>query len=384
MSGDQLGADTLGGRELSEQQRTERQLSGGQLNGRFPSALTILPTYQCTAACENCCFGCTPRVEGRIPQDRLLHYIREARKIPSLRLIVFSGGECFLLGDDLDEAIAEASGEHIITRCVSNGSWAETPAIARDRVRALASRGLDELNISTGDFHQRWVDIERVGYAAEAAVVEGLQTVVMVEIHEGRKFDGTALVDTASVKRIYANPELARRFQIVESPWMSNKSEAAVAQPADRLISRTNLNASGGCTSVLSSIVISPSEYLIACCGLAHEQIPAMRLGSLRSISFAQLIEQARADFLKQWILIEGPHKILEWAAEKDPSIEWEDKYAHICDACRRLHSDERVMKVVARHGEAKATDVMLRFNMFDRFGPQLPPVAESCGRGHG
>lgn len=353
------------------------------LNGRFPCALTVLPTYQCTAACKNCCFACNPSVEGRIPQDRLLHYIREAKKAPSLRLIVFSGGECFLLGEDLDEAIGVASDSNIITRCVTNGYWAETADVARSRVQALAAQGLDELNISTGDFHQRWVDIERVGYAAEAAVVEGLQTVVMVESHKGRKFNRTSLVDTPSIKRIYDDPELSRRFQIIESPWMSNKSEIGVAQTPDQLISRANMNASGGCTSVLSSIVISPSEYLIACCGLAHEQIPAMRLGSLRCRTFAELIEQARVDFLKQWIMIEGPHKILQWAAEKDPSIEWEDMYAHICDACRRLHSDERVMEVIARYGEEKATDVMLRFNIFDRFGARLPPVAESCGRGH-
>jgi hypothetical protein len=205
----------------------------------------------------------------------------------------------------------------------------------------------------------------------------------MVEIHEGRRFDGIALEDTPPVRRIYADPKLKRRFQIVESPWMSNKPEVDVPQSADKRMSRSNLNGSGGCTSVLSSIVISPSEYLIACCGLAHEQIPAMRLGTLRSRSFSDLIEQARTDFLKQWIMVEGPHKILQWAAEKDASIDWEDKYAHICDACRRLHADKRVLDVIAHNGEEVATDIMLRFNMFDSFGADLPPVAGSCGRGH-
>lgn len=351
-------------------------------HGRFPSALTLLPTYQCTAACKNCCFGCHFAVEGRIPQDRLLRYIREAKDIPSLRLIVFSGGECFLLDKDLDEAVEEASLNGVITRCVTNGYWAKTPELARARIQTLAARGLDELNISTGDFHQRWIGIDRVGYAAEAAVNEGLQTVIMVEIHEGRKFDGNSLVDTPSIKRITANPQLRQRFQIVESPWISNKSEIRVEQPPERLISRANLNAAGGCGSVLSSVVISPAEYLNACCGLAHEQIPKMRLGSLRSRSIAVLIEEAREDFLKQWIMIEGPLKILEWSAEKDPTIQWEDRYAHICDACRRLHTDERVLEIVARHAESKASEVMLRFNMFDRFGVNLPPLAETCGRG--
>ena len=250
------------------------------------------------------------------------------------------------------------------------------------KVQALAAQGLDELNISTGDFHQQWVSIERVCYAAEAAVQAGLNTVIMIEIHAGRKFSGSALIDTPPIQRIYANPELKQRFQIVESPWMSNKSEIRVAQPRERLISKSNLHASGGCTSVLSSIVITPAEYLIACCGLTHEQIPAMRLGSLRSQLFTELIEQARADFLKQWLMVEGPHKILQWASEKDPSIDWENSYAHICDACRRVHSDESVLKVIADHADEKVADIMLRFNLFDSFGDDLPPVAESCGKG--
>jgi hypothetical protein len=358
-------------------------MTAHKLHGRFPCALTILPTYQCTAACKNCCFACNPTIEGRIPQDRLLQYIREAKNVPSLQLIVFSGGECFLLAEDLDEAIGVASDGGVMTRCVTNGYWAETPEAARARVRALAAQGLKELNVSTGDFHQRWVPIERVGFAAEAAVAEGLQTVVMVEVFEDRRFNGTSLIDTPSIRRIIDKPELKQRFQIVESPWMSNKPDVGVAQPPDRLMSCANMNLSGGCTSVLSSIVIAPSEYLIACCGLAHEQIPAMRLGSLRNRSFADLIEQARADVLKQWIMVEGPQKILQWAAGKDPSIEWEEKYAHICDACRRLHSDRRVLEIIARHVKEEVADIMLRFNMLDSFGAHLPPVAESCGRGH-
>src|SRR5437899_7114277 len=75
-----------------------------------PTHLTILPTYRCTAACAQCCFESNPHVQGRIPIERILDYIDQAAgDFPSLRLVVFSGGECFLLRQDLDAAIERAT-----------------------------------------------------------------------------------------------------------------------------------------------------------------------------------------------------------------------------------------------------------------------------------
>lgn len=63
----------------------------------------------------------------------------------------------------------------------------------------------------------------------------------------------------------------------------------------------------GGCSSVLSTLVISPSEYLAACCGLPDEQSPEMRLGSIKEHFITELIEVGRRDFMKLWLMIEGP-----------------------------------------------------------------------------
>jgi hypothetical protein len=64
--------------------------------------------------------------------------------------------------------------------------------------------------------------------------------------------------------------------------------------------------------------------------------------------------EAANEDFLKRWIRIEGPEKILAWAADLDPSIEWENQYAHRCQACRRIYADDRVKAVIREHHGAK------------------------------
>lgn len=79
------------------------------MTGCLPTTLTILPTYNCTAACENCCFGSHPGIAERVPLERILFYIDQAATLESVRLIVFSGGECFTLGDDLVAAVARAN-----------------------------------------------------------------------------------------------------------------------------------------------------------------------------------------------------------------------------------------------------------------------------------
>ena len=90
----------------------------------FPQTLTILVTYQCTAACPQCCFECTPQIKGRIPTHKILNYIDAAHEsFPNLKLIVFSGGECFLLGDDLVTIVSHAHGKGLSVRCVTNGYW---------------------------------------------------------------------------------------------------------------------------------------------------------------------------------------------------------------------------------------------------------------------
>jgi MoaA/NifB/PqqE/SkfB family radical SAM enzyme len=89
-----------------------------------PSTLTVLPTYRCTAACEQCCFGSNPNLEERLSLEEIERSIREAREnFPALRLVVFSGGECTMLGQDLFQAINTAHHLNLKTRIVTNGHW---------------------------------------------------------------------------------------------------------------------------------------------------------------------------------------------------------------------------------------------------------------------
>ncbi len=67
---------------------------------------------------------------------------------------------------------------------------------------------------------------------------------------------------------------------------------------------------------------------------------------------------------MKIWIAVEGPDKILAWAASKDPLIKWENRFAHHCHACLMLFRDQRVRDVIRNHYQEKVPEILLRHSL--------------------
>ncbi len=324
-----------------------------------PEILTILGTYKCTAACENCCFDSNPYLTKRLDLDRIIGFIDEGARFPSCKIVVFSGGECFLLRDDLNKAVARATSLGLSTRCVTNGYWAKRIAHGRKRLGSLVEAGLKELNISTGDYHQRWVSQDAVVNAASLGVELGLEeTVVVVELQKERRVGRQTLMQDPRIQKLVQNERT--RFRIIESPWMPMDYKERIEHHHDNLLNRTTLHLRGGCTSVLKTIVVTPDQQLGFCCGLAREQIPELNVpwdgGALGPI-----LEAGAQDFMKIWLSVDGPDRILAWAATKNPDIEWENRFSHHCHSCLALYRDPLVRQTIRDHYRERVEDVLAR-----------------------
>jgi hypothetical protein len=329
---------------------------------RYPDTVTLIPTYNCTAACEHCCFGSHPGITTRLSLDRIVHHIDQAAALGSVRLIVFTGGECFLLGNDLTHAVARCTHHGLSSRCVSNAYWATTEHAAIERLRPLADAGLGDLNVSTGDAHQAFVPVARIINAMRAASALNMRALVVVESRRHRSFSSAALRADPRWSELVSGSNTKCNPVVFESPWMSMDPSAPVDQPERKLASLNTLPRRSGCDSVLRTIVVTPDERLGACCGLTREQIPELSLGSLRSASMHSLVDGMFDDFLKIWVALDGPDHILAWAADRDPEIRWQGRFAHHCDSCRFMYSDRRVRTVISEHWEEVADDVLFRF----------------------
>jgi MoaA/NifB/PqqE/SkfB family radical SAM enzyme len=325
-----------------------------------PEVVTILGTYKCTAACEHCCFGSNPYLTKRLDLADILAFIREGARYSHCKVVVFSGGECFLLRDDLVTAVRYATSLGLATRCVTNGYWAKSLRHGRRRLQDLVDAGLKEINVSTGDFHQQWVAQETVVNAACLSVELGIaHTLIVVELQATRRVTAEKLSSDPRIQRLLTDP--GAHFQMIESPWMPTDYRDRIDQPADRLLSRRTLHLRGGCETVLKTIVVTPERRFGYCCGLTRERIPELN-APWDGESLDELVLAGSRDFMKIWLHVDGPERILAWAAEKNPGIDWENRYAHHCHACLALFADPLVRDVIRSHYRERVDDVLARY----------------------
>ena len=321
-----------------------------------PHTLSLITTHRCTAACDHCCFSCSPDVLDHIPIPNLYRYIHEAAELPTMKVVVFTGGECFLLGKELDNLIKTAAGHGFFTRFVSNGYWAISPKAARKRMEQLVACGLTEANFSTGDQHAVYVKPEYVLNGAVAAAELGLTTIVTVELFKESKFPFEEFISQPTFKQHLETGKLAIKL----APWMKFKGDSALGFNKKYLeFVETARSPQAGCYTALKVLAISPRQQLFACCGLPVEDIEEMHLGSLLNASIKEVLSRTPDDFVKIWVHLHGPDAVIKYAQKFDPSIPFPKNAAHICDACRFMYHDKRIKKIVMENPPPNIKDIM-------------------------
>lgn len=324
---------------------------------RGPRTLSVMHTYTCPAACHDCGTYSSPENRTTLPLDRVIAAIDEAHGL-GFGNVVFTGGETTLRWRELLAAIGHAHGLGLLTRVVTNAHWARGIDTARGRIAELQAAGLTEINYSTGDEHARFVPVERVVLACVAALEAGMAVHVMVEM---RKQDGVCARDVEEHPLIAALPEATRaRLVVRPSPWMPLDPGVKETYHDGIAVDRRNLAIRGGCDNVLNTYTLKADGTIAACCGIGMFDIAELTVSDGRGEGpLASAIAAAEEDFLKVWLRYTGPDKILAWAATKDPTIEWEGRYAHHCQACHRVYKDPKVRACIRAHYHEVVGDVM-------------------------
>ncbi|MBX4163804.1 hypothetical protein [Priestia megaterium] len=330
-----------------------------------PTTMTILPTYQCTAACKECCFECNQHRSGRIPLPNLLSYIDDAcRSFDNLQMIVFSGGECFLLGDDLVSAVQKANYYKKKVRCVSNAYWAINKKAAMARLEPLIEAGLNELNLSTGDEHQEWVSIKNVINAAITGAELGIQVVITVEGSKEARFKYQELINHPELKVFFENSPVNNNIKVIENVWISFHENKSFTYNENAYRTAGTVKKLEGCSNIFNNIVINPREEMISCCGLTFEHIPELHNGSLKTEKMKELYFRQFSDFMKIWIWVDGPESILYFASQKNKEIIYTGEYVHPCQTCVLIHNDKKVKETLLRYYHEKVNDILFRYTL--------------------
>lgn len=315
-----------------------------------PRTLTIITTYRCTAACEDCCFECNPNIEHELTLEEIKESIdRATAKYPSIELVVFSGGECFMLKEKLFDAIGHCSQLGLLTRCVTNAYWGKTPNKAISNAEKLLDAGITEINISTGLDHQRWVNESTVINAAKALLEKDITTLITVE---------KDTIESNCLHSINSNPELLKikkdkpgKLKVISNTWMPFFTNSKIRGYND------SYSVPKGCGQVFDNIVVTPKREIAACCGLTLEHIPEMKLCGIDEIE--KYAELQHDDFLKLWLRVDGPERIIQLIQPGHVK-----KFQHPCQACAVLHLEEETRKSLIKNYQKHISSVIYRWNL--------------------
>ena len=181
----------------------------------------LLLTYKCNCACEFCYYNCNPEKGGLMPLDMAVEAWTSLKILAGDNAKVhMTGGEAFLYWDHLQEILEAAQKRNLgkVDLIETNGFWATSDNIIRQRLQRLDELEMHRFKISTDPFHQEYVDIEPVRRLAEIAIeILGPQRVLVrwrKYLENPTQIKGSPPADPASVQDF---AETRRERQYIEA-----------------------------------------------------------------------------------------------------------------------------------------------------------------------
>ena len=91
-----------------------------------PTGITLIATLRCSAECDNCCFGCNSKQGRSMTYDQMQSYVDMSLEAypDTINRLSITGGECMLLGKDIDRILSYCKGKGLECFMVSNAFWA--------------------------------------------------------------------------------------------------------------------------------------------------------------------------------------------------------------------------------------------------------------------
>lgn len=310
-----------------------------------PNCITLITTYRCNAACQECCFGCRADRGRTMTLEEMKHYVDICLETypESIRYLSLTGGECFLLGDDLDEIVKYGAGKGLPVALLTNGYWGTTYGEALERMTRLKSEGLTSIGFSVGDNHNHIIPLRNSRNAAVASARLGYKVGFRMEtpmfekcnVYEKLKKDA-AFMRLVELKKIeltfwgwqeYNNETIHGKMY----PWHHRPHEK-----------------SRPCEHLFKEIIITPYGDVMACCGIGNSRNPYMRLGNVWNEPIKTVYERSFCDTLKVWIHYEGAQAILQYVYDNS-DIKFH-KWGNNCEACIELFENPKILPFLREH----------------------------------
>lgn len=309
-----------------------------------PNRITLITTFRCMALCESCCFGCRPDTGRTMTLEQMKRYVDLCMEAypDSISEVSITGGECFMLGDDLAAIIEYAKSRYGLTSgIVSNGYWGKSYAKAFDLLWDLQRKGLKYIEFSIGNSHQAVIPLKNSRNAVVAAARLGFVPTVRLESRWGTPDCWTKLQkDTAFMKLVNQ-----KKIKVEHWGWREYNNETKHRR---YFATRYRPTEEKPCKFLFKDIIITPYGDVMACCGISCARIPYMRLGNIEKEPIKSIYERGLQDALKVWIREKGANDVLRFVY--DNSEMKFHTWGNACKSCDEIFGNPEIIPFLRDH----------------------------------
>jgi len=285
-----------------------------------------------------------------------------------LKLVVFTGGEPFLLGDDLLQAVKHCSEKKLLTRIVTNAYWATNPQATKQKLLALKEAGLSEINLSCDDYHQEFIPIANIKNANDVCTELGIPCLIGHKLMKDCKITISSLAQSLGHELAVYDPEKPNPpNNLVSTGYTVPIAENMHLIPDEEILyPQRDAGWTKPCSSILQRIVITPKKELSICCGMVPRKVPEIVFGTLDEFSLEELIVKAHEDLIVNWLALEGPFGMMQFLLKKNPNLPFRKQYVNVCHLCSEILTREDCRTLLKEHAHEKKFELSLERALYD------------------
>jgi len=293
--------------------------------------------------------------------DELRHLAIQASELGT-KSIVLTGGEPTLIKhEELCNYFRFIKKETSIKniRIVTNGHWAKSYDKAYSILKDWKDSGLDELNVSCGEFHQEFIPIANIGHAFKAGSNLDFKTVLFAgEFTKSKLENKLTPYDFEKVLgcRVANHREL--------SPFVSSKHSLSCncavyygrgknhINPEDVPLVKIE-NIPNTCNNAISTLSLHPDGLVTICCGVGARDVNFLSIGNWRAEKLQTILTRSNDDLFANLIRFYGLKALKERLMVTHPELGLKNKlyYSGLCELCFELFTNENVQNYLIVNG---------------------------------
>lgn len=305
-----------------------------KIKGKNPyDVLAFTLTQKCSAQCEICCFESSPTCTMSLDINRVREYINSASKLDYIKTIAFTGGEPFLIYNDLRELIklASLSGKRVTT--ITNGYWASNYDLVITKIKELKERGLNHLSISYDSYHSEYIDVNNIRNILKATMQLGLPTSLAIVKLKDEKV--SEIIDSLDDCLYATNLEIVPCLPVgaAKKNFKPHQFEKIYESNSQKL--RCTYN---------GMLVVLYDGRILPCCSQAVVDT-GLCIGDFNELSLEEALFKAKNNKLLYALRNSEMRCFYEYIKNFE-DIELPDRVVNPCELCAHLFSP----KLISRH----------------------------------